>query len=319
MATYRRRLAMGSSPEQAADIARQTYLDYDIRAPWVNALRNTMVPFIAYTYRAVPVLAEAIAERPWKLAKYMAFFYAANTLAYALMDDDDEERERAAMRPNEQGRTWVGAQRMMRMPYNDDKKQPVYLDVRRWIPAGDVFDTTQGQGTIAIPAPLMFGGPLVIAMEVLAFNKQTFSGKPITKPSDTVDEKAGKVADYLWKAWLPSAPWIPGSWYWEKISNAVHGASEPDGDVYSVREAVLSAFGIKVKPLDVQQGIRFRVFDFEKEERSLQEDFRTNARQRQRNLITQAEFEKAQARVMAKLGNLAERRQAFAKRINPSK
>jgi len=71
MATYLSRLHKGDAPEVAAHFARDQFLNYDIRAPWVNMARSTFLPFIAYTYRAVPVIARSIAARPWKLAKYI--------------------------------------------------------------------------------------------------------------------------------------------------------------------------------------------------------------------------------------------------------
>jgi hypothetical protein len=317
MATYRRRLSMGSTPEQAADIARQTYLDYDIRAPLVNAARNTVLPFISYTYRAAPIIAQAIAERPWKMAKYFALFYAANALAYGWDDDDDEERERAAMRAGEQGKTWLGVPRMMRMPYSDERGLPVFLDIRRWTPAGDVFDTSPGQAAVGVPAPLQFNGPLVTAAEILLFNKQTFTGKPITLESDTVLDKAGKIADYLWKAWMPNAIWIPNSRAQDKVENAYKGGVDKfTGQTYSMREALLSSVGIKLAPLDVDQGIKFRQFEFQKERTELRKNLRDLSSQRDRNLISQAEFEKGTAHQLEKMKNLGDRHKAFDEKIS---
>jgi N12 class adenine-specific DNA methylase len=64
MATYIRRRHTGMDAPTAAREAREQFLDYDIRAPWVNAARRTVLPFISYTYRAVPVVAKSVAARP---------------------------------------------------------------------------------------------------------------------------------------------------------------------------------------------------------------------------------------------------------------
>lgn len=313
MATYRRRLALGNTPEQAADIAREQFLDYDIRAPLINAMRNSFFPFIAYPYRAIPLLAQAIAERPWKVAKYVALFYALNTMFYWAADDDDEEKERAALRDNEQGKTWLGADRMVRMPWNDAHGLPVFLDVRRWVPAGDVYDLNQSNAAISMPPWLTPGGPIMIGAE-LALNRQAFTNKDIVSHlTDTPGEKAGKVADYLWKAWMPSAPWVPGSWYWEKIGTAIAGGKDSTGQAYSIPQAVLSSVGVKVKSLDIEQARRFKAMDFEREERELKGLMRNNARQRQRNLVSQKEFEKEQANIIAKLHRLASKKADYFK------
>src|SRR5690606_21945937 len=193
MATYLRRREMGDSPQAAAAMAREQFLDYDIRAPWVNAARRTVLPFISYTYRAVPVIARSIAERPWKLAKYYTLAQACTVMAYAMAPGDEDEEQRT-MRDEIQGYTWLGIPRMVRMPWRDENDNPVFLDIRRWIPAGDVFDTNQGtMGELGIPAPIQASGPLMLAAE-LALNKQAFTGQPIyDEVTDTPMERAANV------------------------------------------------------------------------------------------------------------------------------
>lgn len=306
MATYMRRRQLGDEPKAAADFARQQFLDYDIRAPWVNAARNTVLPFISYTYRAAPLVAQAIATRPWKLAKYAMVGYAVNALAYAMADDDDEERERASLREQERGTTWLGLPRMLRMPFNSSDDLPVFLDIRRWIPAGDVFDTNQGSGALPIPAPLQFGGPLMIGAEI-ALNKQGFTGDEITNSlTDTWFDKAGKVGDYLWKSVMPSAAWIPGSWYWQKIGNAAAGATDATGRPYDLPTAIASSIGIKLKPQDVDSGLHWRFYDLQKVKRELDGQLRTLGRQRERGLISQKAFDKGVASIVGKFGRLEE-------------
>ncbi|MER8602781.1 D-Ala-D-Ala carboxypeptidase family metallohydrolase [Mesorhizobium sp. M1233] len=309
MATYMRRRQAGDEPAQAADFARQQFLDYDIRAPWVNAARNSVLPFISYTYRAVPLIARAMATRPWKLPKYFLIAYALNALAYGWDDDgDDEERERASLRDEEQGFTWLGVPRMMRMPFRDGNGLPMFLDIRRWIPAGDVFDTNQGSGALPIPAPIQFGGPMMMAAE-LALNKQGFTGDPITNDlTDNWWDKAGKVGDYAWKSWMPSAAWVPGSWYWTKIANSLKGATDAKGRTYDLPSALASSVGVKVKAQDVEEGLFWHGFDMKKVEQELRAQARALGRQRERNLISQAEFERSMSSIMTKMDTLAEKR-----------
>jgi N12 class adenine-specific DNA methylase len=284
MATYLRRRALGDSTEVAATTAREQFLNYDIRAPWINALRNTVLPFISYTYRAVPVIAESMAKRPWKLAKYATVAYAMNALAYAL-SDGDEDRERRSLREQEQGNTWLpGVPRLMRMPWMDANDSPVFLDIRRWIPAGDVFDTNQGQGT-GIPAPLQMGGPLMLAGEFM-LNKTAFTGREIwDNKTDEGMRKAKKVADWAWKSWMPSAPWIYNSWYWDKISRSLSGGRDYAGRAYEPSYAITSSVGIKLKPHDVNLGFERKERDFKAIERALEFDMKMLQRDRSRNLI----------------------------------
>jgi hypothetical protein len=275
MAAYMRRRSQGASPEFAGKEAREQFLNYDIRAPWVVAAKNTLLPFISYTYRAVPKLMENIAHRPWKLAKYMALAYAANALAYMWDDGDDgEERERSSLRDEEQGYTWLMVPRMLRMPFRDAHGLPVFLDVRRWIPAGDVFDTHQGSAALPVPAPLMFGGPLQLAFEFF-LNRSAFTGEDITNElTQDVGDQFTTVADWAWKAWVPGSFWTPNSWYWEKISNAVYGATDAQGRPYSVPQALLSSVGVKVKSQDVESGIMWQMKDFQNVQKALKLEMR---------------------------------------------
>lgn len=296
MATYMRRRALGETPEIAAAEARAQFLDYDIRAPWVNAARRSVLPFIAYTYRAVPVIARSVATRPWKLAKYFAIAYAANALAY-MIDEGDEDEERRSIREEEKGYTWIGVPRMLRMPYRDAYGNPVFLDVRRWIPAGDVFDVSQGHGVLSMPAPLGFGGPLMIGME-LAFNRSAFTGQDIVNPlTDDPWDRGRKSAEHLYKSWMPSAAWIPGSWYWDKIDRAAgilgERATDTQGREYSWPEAVASSFGVKLKPQDVEENFNFRQYGFAKQRRALDEEARRIDRRRDRKMISEPAYDRA--------------------------
>ena len=285
---YMRLRDQGASAEEASSIVREQFLDYDIRAPWVNAARASVLPFISYTYRAVPIIAQSIAHRPWKLAKYITLGYAANALAYALSPGDEDE-ERRTMREPMQGTTWasipgtdIGVHRMVRMPWRDDNDNPVFIDVFRWVPAGDVFDTNQGQ--IGLPAWLQFGGPLQIAFE-LALNRSAFTGRDIVdRDTDTTGEAAGKRLDYLYKAWMPSAAFIPGSWHYEKLERALAGERDLLGRPYDPVGATLSGVGIKVQPHDIQLGYYYRGSEIERKMRDLRGQLNRLAQDRARNI-----------------------------------
>ncbi|MBP2230837.1 hypothetical protein J2847_004146 [Azospirillum agricola] len=307
MALYLRRRDQGASPEQAALEAKDTFLDYDIRAPWVNAAKRYALPFISYTYRAAPMIARTLMARPWKLAKYFTMMYALNALAYAI-DGGDEDEERRSLRENEQGWAWTGIPRMLRLPTHDQHGNPVFLDVRRWIPAGDVFDTGQGQSVVPLPGWMQPGGPLMIAAELL-LNRSAFTGQDISnKLTDTVGERIGKAAGHAYKSWIPSAAWIPGSWYWDRIGNAITGARDWSGRPYSVPQAVASSVGIKVKPQDVQEGFAAWGREFGKAERDLQAEARRASNDRERGLLSETGFERAMERLTKKLEQLGERR-----------
>jgi hypothetical protein len=315
MALMVRRIGQGVAPELAATEAREQFIDYDIRAPWVNAARRSVLPFASYTYRAAPMLAKTLATRPWKIAKYATLAYMFGALAYALMgeDDDDEERQRRSMREQEQGRTWMGVPRMMRMPYNhtydDESKNPVFLDIRRWMPAGDIFDMGQGQSVLPLPGFLQAGGPLLLGAEMY-FNQSAFTGKKIVNHDiDTAGDVASKTADYLYKAWMPSAAYIPGSWYWGAVGNAMKGARDNAGHPLSLGETLASSVGVKLKTQDVNDGLQRYAREFETIEKEIKAEMFRDRMDLKRGIINEDELNARTSRNVLKLDALSKRRE----------
>lgn len=307
MATYMRRRSLGDDARTAAHTSREQFLNYDIRAPGINFLRRTFLPFIAYTYRAVPVLAQSIATRPWKLAKYYTIAHLANEMAYFATGDDDEEeyRERQSFRDEQSGYTWILTPRMMRMPWRDAYGNPVFLDIRRWIPAGDIFDVAQGSSAWAVNAPLQFGGPLMLAAE-FALNKTAFDGRAITNDlTDTSGDKVEKAAAWLWKSWMPSAAWIPGGWYWDKVGRAISGQRDRNQRPYSIPQAVASSFGIKLQSQDIETNFEYRQMDFERVMRALALEAKTLGKDLARGYISEPAYRREMRRIQEKqrIGN----------------
>lgn len=309
MATYIRRRAQGDSIQEAARMAREQFLNYDIRAPWINLLRNSVLPFLSYTYRAVPVIADSIARRPWKLMKYATVVYGMQWMIQEMLglSDDEADRERRSLRDEEQGNVWLpGVPRMFRMPWNDEHDNPVFLDIRRWIPAGDVFDVNQGQVPWLV-APLQLGGPLALGFE-LHLNKTAFTGKEIwnNKTDDALDI-VSKTADWAYKSWMPSAPWIPNSWYWTKIGNAATGALNFRGQPLSLGYSASSSVGIKLRQHDVDAGFTWKDRDYNAILRDLQLQHRIISDQHGRGIISDADYARGVADLNEKVEDVQKR------------
>lgn len=257
----------GADDLAAGKKARRSFLDYNINAPWVQAMRKSAWPFVSFTYRAVPLLAEIAGKKPHKLFKLMAFAGGLNALGM-LMGGDGGDDERKLLPEEKAGSIWGMVPKLVRMPWNDAHGSPVYLDIRRWIPVGDVFDVGQGNAAVPMLPGLMPGGPLVIAGEIV-LNKQSFTGKPITQETDTAAEKTGKLLDYLVKTFSPNLP-IPNpigygieaatgvqdagqTYSWTGIAGSMTGRSDAFGREMSTAQAVASALGLKLGsyPADV--------------------------------------------------------------------
>ncbi len=178
MGLFMDRLAKGMNVQEAAADAKKWFIDYDINAPFINFLRRFPTPFISYTYRALPLLAEAAVKRPWKYAKWAGLSYGLNEVgkgkvpfAEYFSDDPDfgrfkeevgnEEAERLLMRENLRNKLFglpFMPDTLIKLPFASgrDKETPLYLDVRRFIPGGDVFAV----GDKGIGIPIGFGKSL---------------------------------------------------------------------------------------------------------------------------------------------------------------
>ena len=233
----------GATDIEAGKKSRKSFLDYNINAPWVAAMRSTAFPFIAFSYRAIPMLAETAAKRPWKLLKLAAIAGGLNALSYALIGGDEDD-ERRYLPEEKAGRVWGMVPKLIRMPFDTDG-QPVFLDIRRFIPVGDVFDLGQGHSAVPVPPSMMPGGPMMLLFEAI-LNKSAFTAKDISLETDTTFERLMKTGDYMYKAVAPNIAFLPGTYSYENITNAGKGKTDTFGRELSINQALLNSIGIKV-------------------------------------------------------------------------
>jgi len=119
--------------------------------------------------------------------------------------------------------------------------------MKRWLPAADIFDTGQSW----IPQPFQWSGPLQLGFEMMMNRSMYFDREIYNKDTATAGDITWALAGHFYKSWVPSAPWVPGSWYQQKIGKSVLGWRDAQGRRYPVSTAILNSIGIKLKPLDV--------------------------------------------------------------------
>jgi len=315
LAAYIKAREDGLSDHDSGKFARESFLNYEINAPWINAMRRTAWPFISFVYRAAPMLAKAFATKPHKFVKYALVGYALHAIAYAMLGDDgDEEKERAWLADEKAGKIWgFMTPKLMRMPWNDKNGNPVFLDIRRWVPMGDIVDTGQSKAAIPVIPPLQPGGPAELLFEIFSTGKSAFTGKDITLRSDELAEKFAKTADYTWKGVMPNNPLVPWTYSQENLIKAARGQINPGPagqEKTSMGQAAMSAFGVKLGsyPVEVQrvnyhQGIRSEMME-------IQGDARRNAgaalRSGQSEEDQAAEVEKINQRALEKIQRRAD-------------
>ena len=260
MAVFMDRMDKNMNVTEAAMNARKWFIDYDINAPAINALRRTATPFLSYTYRIVPLLAETATLRPHKFAKWAGIGYGLNELGKQVAGGDPE-LERVTMR-DEYSKTLWGVPYMpptvLRVPWNSNDGDSQYLDVSRWVPGGDIFEERE-KGVPGIPAPLqpsfgLYGDIYNVAVA----RTDPFTGQEIEGLG--LDEDGKAIAKALFKRLTPNLPIIPGSYSYEKIARSLKQAKGFEkGELilgseytapYSFGESIAYSLGIKLRPQD---------------------------------------------------------------------
>ena len=300
------RLQKGYSADEAAMFSRKYFIDYDIDAPLINGLRHTLTPFLAFTYRAVPVLAETAILRPWKYLKYGTMGYLLNR-AGEEFGGGDPEVERALLQGDSyKGGKLIGMPFMpyknIKMPYQTKDGQSKYLFIERYFPGGDIFEL--GTGAVPIlPAPLQpsggFGGTVFQALVGYdMFTKQPIEGKGISRGRDIT-----AALKSLGKSLIPNFPFVPGSYSTQRINRATVGSKSKYREGESELTAILQTVGIKLNNVSVENLTRSEVLKMEKKIKGLKKELRKLRKKLKDGLITKTEYDGERQDILQEIEN----------------
>jgi len=181
------------------------------------------------------------------------------------VEGDQEKKDRKLMPADKSGSVWGLVPKMVKMPWNHDDGAPVFLDIRRWVPVGDIVDMNMGSGVL--PPWFTPGGPAVTFLEAFMLNKSMFTQNDIVKESDSLSEKTEKQLDYIFKSMMPNIP-VPNplnlqiggvsinpfgldqgsfqSYSWSAIEKAVNRQENAIGETKTLPESMLSTVGVKL-------------------------------------------------------------------------
>jgi hypothetical protein len=191
----------------AGKFAKYAMIDYSITARGVNALRQTAMPFLSWTYRAVPMMIRVAYTKPWKMINLMAVYYALNALGYAVSGGDEDE-ERKNLPSWMQQRVWgFGPHAYVRMPWGDSDN-PVFWGAGKYLPGGDLVQHSD-QGVFGLPyfpGALAPSGP-VVALLSASFGWDSFQGRTLWTESNSATDNFLASAKYLASQMAPVNPY----------------------------------------------------------------------------------------------------------------
>nr|DAY18167.1 MAG TPA: ParB ddrB-like ParB superfamily domain [Caudoviricetes sp.] len=282
MALYRMARSKGLSNTEARDYTLNFFFDYGEVPQGIKFVRDTgLLPFVSYTYKAIPAVLRGALTRPHRYLAVTTFFYAINALSYAMMAGDDEEKwkvfllsmlrqydkeneERKYMPEYLKGMTSFGVPKQIRMPGFDGKGKPMFTDVYRWMPLGDFADVGNRTGGLPIPQFMNPNGPLVSTYNAMFNNVDTFTGGKLTQDYMTTQEKTVIRAKWIAGQILPASVGMPFSYHTNNVMDGLKNTFEGTkfsevledlgwtgktyrGEDKQLYRALLGSFGFKIR------------------------------------------------------------------------
>lgn len=231
------------------------FLDYDIDAPAVKLARQSVFPFISWTYAAVPLIGRIAMEKPWQIANIMIAYTILDMLASGLAGDDDEARKYGPERLDE--RTF-GLRTHIRIPFMGDDQNPVYYRLGDYIPLVSTFASTP-TGFLGFdnwPQGFKPGGPLVDGLTIMMTGTDPYTGKSLYESTDSGVGKFGEIFEGLSDMFVP--PWLQ-SVNRDKLGAAISGDTSFTGNDIGIAKTVAARiFGLKLVDYNRAEEATFR-------------------------------------------------------------
>lgn len=317
---YRKGRSEGLTPEQAVDLANQYIFAYDDLPSGARAVRDSVLPFFSWTYKAIPVLLRTAMVYPHRFLLPAAICFAFNKAAYlsaavaAGADDDDwgkiwkraqemEAAERSLLPESAQGLSIFATQKFIRAWTNSDGT-PNFLDASRLVPGGDMLDANNQMGGVPWLQPLMPNSPTIGLFLSIFANKDAFTGRDIVGRTDDAGEASMKRLGYVWRNIAPAL--APGSYHFNRLANGVASATgtsftlDPffdytgtdwQGRNMEMSWALINTLGIKMRAVDLEQEAGRKAGQARGEIRELQGQIRSKARARAKGSVSDEAFE----------------------------
>ncbi len=305
---YRDARKRGMQPEDAREYSQQFIFTYDDLPKGVRIARDLALPFVSYTYKVIPVMARTLLEYPWRFAAPAGLVYAANAMMYAMAaslggEDDEwwgkvmyryvtdaefrkqvkqlEKGERENLPEWLKGKSALGTEKTIRLGTDDLTGLPLFLDVSKIFPGGDLLDMNNQAGGVALPQPIMPSNPVLTTIEAMLRNRDAFYNKEIANSlTDTTGDKAQKRASWLWDQYTPAI--AVGNYHFDRLMNVIANTTGKPITVDAGPLGVIDYTGTDRNGMPVQPkyaamqtvGIKVRPYDLDKEEKSKESDKR---------------------------------------------
>jgi len=171
---------------EAAEVSKKGFMDYDIDEKAVRYLRATALPFVSWFFRATQVVGKLAVTKPWKLAKLLTMWAMLDALM-AGMAGDDEERRKAGDPKLQDRLLGFGPNMHMRIPFLGDGDEAVYYRIGDYFPLATSFNGLPNgfAGIDWWPSAVNPSGPLLSGIAILIGGVNPYTGQKLSGPTDT--------------------------------------------------------------------------------------------------------------------------------------
>lgn len=339
---YRDARKRGMEPDDAVDYSQQFIFTYDDLPKGARLARDFALPFFSYTYKVVPVLARTALEHPARYAAPAAALYTVNALMYAMAaslgggEDEDwwtvirryvtdpefrdqaralEKQERENLPPWMKGASaTLGTPKAIRLGMDDVTNLPLFLDVSRIFPGGDLLDANANAGGVPLLQPITPSNPILNTVGAMVWNKDPFFGKEIVDKNDTSAEAGAKRGKWLWQQFAPAV--AVGNYHWDRALNVIANATGQevlgytgtgkDGLPVQPGLAAAQTVGIKMRPVDLELSAQINASQQKKLIRDMEAEIRQLDRLESKGAIGSEAADKQRERQQEKIQNIKE-------------
>jgi len=268
LALYMWKREHGVGIKAAAGEAEKWLFNYMKVPPFIDYLRGRRIdlasgpmlgilsgayPFVTFSYKAIPRVAEIAIMKTPRLTKFMKGIRGIEELS----PEQETERERLVLSE------WMNKGMWMKVPLKDQYNRSYYLDLNFILPWGDIGE---------VGHTLMPSNPIYALLRDISTNTNTYlsvgAGRhiPIVKPGTPPELAYKQYCAYILRVILPNLmPFgyfegeLKGGYSFEKLTKAI--LEKPD---YMNRtkglftEVLGTIFGLKMRPVDVAEETMWR-------------------------------------------------------------
>lgn len=253
----------GLTEDKAALEAQKWLFDYSLVNRNVRYARNAPVgaPFITFTAKVAPRLAEVALLHPQRFLPWVALMYGMQAWAMSMFggDDDEWEKLKHALPKWMQEKGHIAF-----LPFRDDAGRLQAADLSYFFPWSQwselAMDMAHGDLLGAVKSLGVFSGPIPDLLTAIKTNEDAFTGRQIVNPGDPLPQRAASVLIYLYDMAAPpmissngvvSPMWLFGPEYGGKLAQAATGATNKLGDQKAtVWQALIRLGGLNVYGID---------------------------------------------------------------------